>query len=131
MTVKDSNVTTINHILHDDMAEANKNKENDLESITSEFGPDLPVKIFITKGSIALEFPTLFKNDGNDDDDNNGNNYFPIDERITITIDYFSDKLRIFYNDAEMLQSDSSSDEQHEIAIVPSVKKIVNENGRK
>lgn len=130
MTVKDSNVTTINHIFHDDMADANKHTENDLEPITSDFGPDLPVKIFITKGSIALEFPTLFKNDANDNDDVD-KNHFPVDERITITIDYFGDKLRIFYNDAEMLQNDSSSDEQHEISVVPSVKKIVNENGRR
>lgn len=129
MPVKDSNTTTINHVFHDDMVDAHKLRENDIKHDPrfDNFGPDLPVKIFINKGSISLEFPSLSRKVVENEGDEN---YISLSDRISITIDYFGDKLRIYHNTAEMLKDGIPYDEQAEILIIPSIKNFVEENGK-
>lgn len=130
MPIRDSNITTINHHFHDDVRDAVDNPENDIDTSLDLFksGPDIPVKIFITSGSISIEFPTLFKK--SDDTNNDGDeNYISLDDRISITIDYFGDKLRVFHNNSTMLNNPQSFNEQKEVMIIPSVQKFIEENG--
>ena len=134
MPVKDSNIKTINHVFHDDMVDALKQKENDLhfDQRLSEFGPDVPVKLFITHGSISIEFPTLTRHikDEIEVEADLNKNSISLDGRISITIDYFGDKLRIFHNTVDTLGNDENYDQQFEILVVPSVKKLIEENGK-
>lgn len=139
MPIKGANILTVSHIFHDPQNEATKHPENDLDKSPELFkaGPDLNARVELTKGQIIIEIPKLRRSCNEDDliseDDPEGKETLYPDEDyeacpfIYVVVDYFGDKLRIYYTDEKSIYK-HPYDTTNQIELVESVTHLLDNN---